>query len=198
MVKRFPLQLNLDGSVRVAYDFYKVVDGIPVRFVFGESEHGQFILFRLEIGPNEDETQHPDVKPVTTQTLRAIPVATLVEDHLLQLARGLREGRFGPHAVEVLSDGSRRIAQTAMRDAELDFADSADASAPRSRRPGRPPRYAHAHWQTVADVYKAHGGRAPRKAVAEHFGIDVVKASKWIGKARELGLLTPYVGGDRG
>ncbi len=187
-MKRVPLKQNLDGSIRVAYDFHKVVDGIPVRFVFGESEHGQFILFRLEIGPTlEDETQHPDVKPVTTQTLRAIPVASLVEAHLLQLARGLREGRFGPHAVEVLSDGSRRIAQTAMRDAELDFADTADASAPRSRRPGRPPRYADAHWRTVADVYKAHGGRAPRKAVAEHFGIDVVKASKWIRKARDVG-----------
>ena len=170
-----------------------------MRFVFGEGLHGAFVCFRIEIGPSPESagtlTFGPTseatvksfdkfrVKPITTQTLRKIPVASLIEAHLWTLASSIRQGKRLTRA---------DVPETSIRRLELELGRKAEKSAPSSRRPGRPPKYSPQHWQEVADVYLAHGGRAPRKAVAEHFDIALKKADKWIAEARRKGVLPRY------
>lgn len=63
----------------------------------------------------------------------------------------------------------------------------------RGSRPGPDPRRNLEHYGAVALLYgQAHAaGRAPTKAVAEHFGVPRSTAASWVGQARSLGLLGP-------
>lgn len=61
------------------------------------------------------------------------------------------------------------------------------------RQPGRrgpAPRYARAHYEEVARVYRqeaqAGASSSPTKAVAEHFGVSRPTASRWVERARLL------------
>ena len=152
------------------------------------------ICFRIEVGPNPDILGEPltlktigkfRVKPITTQTLRKIPVASLIESHFHTLAGSIARGERLTRA---------DVPETSIRRLEMELARKAEQSAPSSRRPGRPPTYTDDHWKNVADVYQGHGGRARRKAVAEHFGITLKKADNWIAEARRKDFLPPYNG----
>jgi hypothetical protein len=171
-----------------------VIDDVPVRFLFGETADGQLICFRVEVGPDPDILGEPltletmrrfHVKRITTQTLRKIPVASLIEAHFQKLAPAIRRGERLTRA---------DVPETSVRRLEMELARKAEQSAPSSRRPGRPRAYTNDHWRNVADVYQGHGGRARRKAVAEHFGIKLKKADNWIAEARRKRFLPPYNG----
>jgi hypothetical protein len=63
------------------------------------------------------------------------------------------------------------------------------------KRPGRPPRY---DLREVADVYRAHaGGRADacRRTALHDDGLRTkAAAAKLVARARQKGLLEPYMG----
>jgi hypothetical protein len=48
-----------------------------------------------------------------------------------------------------------------------------------------------AWWYTEAEA----DGRAARQAIAEHWGVSLVTASRWLREARKRGYLTPYAAG---
>ena len=125
------------------------------------------------------------VKPITTQMLRKIPVASLIESHFMTLASSIGRGERLTRADDP---------ENPIRRLEMELARKAETSAPSSRRPGRPATYTEDHWREVAAVYRGHGGRARRKAVAEHFSIPLKKADNWIAEARRKDLLPPYGG----
>ena len=164
---------NAHGAIAVEYDFTEDVDGVPVRFLFGEGEGGQLVCFRIEIGASLDprpggltldNIDALRVQPVTTQTLRRIPVASMIEAHLLKLHQRIRDGEYLPHARETLEDRSTRIPDSDLRRLELEIGARAKRSAPSYRRPGRPQKYSREHYEEVARVYRAHsGGRSPQR-----------------------------------
>lgn len=180
-------------KIPVIDSFDVVLDEVPVRFLLAEGPDRKLVCFRIEIGPTEQPTRlvgndevainwPTPLKPITTQTLRKIPVASLIQSYLLALAKRIRD-------TPLAANPDSSIGQL-----EQEYRRRAERSAPSSRRPGRPPRYGSEHWQEVADVYRRHGGRAARKAVAEHFDVPLSTASNWIATARAKKLL-PKVSG---
>jgi hypothetical protein len=188
-----PVLPDARGHVAIADEFETVIDDVPVRFLFADGQDDQLVCFRIEVGPDPDilggdpltlESMHRfRVKPITTQTLRKIPVASLIETHLWTIRRSIDRGERLTSADDP---------ENSMRRLEMELAHKAERSAPSSRRPGRPATYTEDHWREVADVYRGHGGRARRKAVAEHFSIPLKKADNWIAEARRKGFLPPY------
>ena len=66
------------------------------------------------------------------------------------------------------------------------------------KRPGRPRLYPDAHYEELAEVYNAHGGGAPLKAVAQHFSPRLTRtmAGKHIAEARRRGLIPKWEARD--
>jgi hypothetical protein len=170
---RVPVRRNDDGSIWLSYDFWEIVDGVPVRFMFSESDE-RLVCTRLEIGAPFDDPEEKglDPRPVTTELLRRIPVARMIDARLLKLVRDVR--RLGPP----ISD---------LDQATSDFADRAEVSAKSAKsakRPGAPLRYGDDHYEKVMRVYEGHGGSAKRQAVAKAFYLSPSTASKHIAEAK--------------
>jgi hypothetical protein len=119
--------------------------------------------------------QRSEGLPVSTATLRRVAVDRLVTDAILAL------GLLG-HA-ESRPDGT-----TIIRPARVDEALEAAV-----RRAQRVRRLTPNHLRSVAEVYLA-AGSAPTEAVRAHFGVEPRTASRWVTRARRLGLLAPAKG----
>jgi hypothetical protein len=70
-------------------------------------------------------------------------------------------------------------------------------SKPRQDEPTHPRRYAEDHYADVTETYLRAWRRndPPTRAVAEHFRVPHSTASKWVRKARDLGLLSQTTSG---
>jgi hypothetical protein len=167
---RILVRRNDDGSICLSYDFWEMVEGVPVRFMFSESGE-RLVCTRLEIGAPFDDPEQKGLDPhaVTTELLRKIPVARMIDARLLKLVRDVR--RLGPPTSDVDEGMS-------------DFADRAEVSAKPAKRPGAPLRYGDDHYEEVMGVYEGHGGRAKRQAVAKAFYLSPSTASKHIAEAK--------------
>ncbi len=94
---------------------------------------------------------------------------------------------LGRLADELAASAARYL--PAARAQHRNEADLLETVAKTRRRTGRPPLYPPEHYAAVADVYRQVGGRAPTAGVAERFGVSRSTASKWVVRARRLGLL---------
>jgi hypothetical protein len=158
-------------GIRVVHDFTETIDGVPVRFLFGEAEHGELVCFRIEVGPSPDTHDgRSPVTPMTTTLLRRIQAGSLISTYMFKANQMLR-GFTDPHPQLVRSF---------------------EVSAVKSRNPGRPRKYDLEHWKKVASVYRGHSGRAKRKAVADYYDLSPRTASNWVAEARKHGALEPY------
>ena len=119
------------------------------------------------------------IKPeiVTASLLRSLPLARLIDKHLVTFKTGLT---FQD------SDGSVYTIETG------------DYTA-KPRRGGRPAKYGVEHYVKVARIYReAYArNRTPTRAVAARFKVSETAAAKWVAKCRtpELGLLPPTTRG---
>ena len=171
-----PIDRHPDGRIKIVAEQEirpESVPGLPCRVVLRFANvDGRAACVNVEVGAEFREGAAFEPQPITTSTLRAVPLARLIEQTLRMamrdLPKHLPEGPF------------------------LDKQMSALEAAQNVRRPGRPPRYDEAHFAEVARVYREHGGgRAPTKAVAEHFTRTRSTAATWVSRARALGLLEP-------
>lgn len=130
---------------------------------------------------------------ITTRLLRDLRVAERItrarEERYLQSGGGLAEaieaGEIRFVAEVVGEEGSLMpVDVEGLRRAAEPWEDS-----PR----GRPREYGIDHYREVARVYSVAFDlrQSPRLAVQRHFGRPAATASRWIGTARQLGLLPP-------
>lgn len=157
---------------------------VEVRFADIE---GELVCIGVEIGPKLSDEEvfvavnQDDLRPIAAAEMR-VPLRRLV-DRALQSAVMVRAGSgdFAPDHEALAQDlGRLRSAQAQPR-----------------KRTGRPPAYQPDHFAEVARVYTEHkrgGGRAPTKAVQEHFVVTKSTAAKWVARAREMQLLEPSEG----
>jgi len=157
-----------------------VYNGRRVGVRFAEVE-GRLVCIGLEIGPqmvdppDKGETfinvRPDDLRPLAAVEMR-MPLRRMI-DMALEAAVMVRAGTGDPEA------DHRAFAS----DLEVLRASQAE---PR-KRPGRPPLYGRQHYEEVARIYREHlqaGGRAPTKAVADHFAVTKATAAKWVARAR--------------
>ena len=127
-------------------------------------------------------------RALTTAQLRKINLSTLIQEALWSAVRRLNHLREKP--------GDEEGSALAPPPVQERLAAVQAAVEETHKRPARPPRY---DLQEVADVYRAHeGAGAPTRAVARHFtrqGNEMTKAAaaKLVARAREKGLLDPYM-----
>lgn len=117
------------------------------------------------------------VEPLTTRLLRKLALGALVEEvrveadddvlDLVDLELPEKLGVLGDAGVGPLSTGRKR------------------------RGPKGKPR---SHYEAVARVYLSRS-KAPTKGVSEEFGVSHSTATKWVRKARSLGLIPPTTRG---
>jgi hypothetical protein len=165
-----------------------ISNGRRVEVRFAEID-GRLVCIGLEIGPQMVDLQDrgetfinvkdEDLRPLMAAEVR-LPLRRLID--------------FGLQGAVMSRVGTGDVAKDHQAfAADLDVLNAAKAE-PR-RRPGRPAAYAPAHFEEVARIYREHvraGGRAPTKAVQEHFTVSKSAAAKWVGRARhEFGLLEP-------
>ena len=106
-------------------------------------------------------------RPLDANSVRRLNTASLIHE--------AREALLAAGAGEAMLD-AERLRQTAERGLS------------RSRRS----RLGSDHWVRVAEVYTEarRAGDPPTIAVMEDFGVSYSRAAKYVGRARELGLLT--------
>lgn len=128
---------------------------------------------------------------LSSTDLRELPVATLLA--ALWRSQTAQIERTAQVAHELATGG----VDEEQRRAWARVAEESNASPFRhKRRPGRAP-LGDEHFAEVAAVYeraRADPGRTPRaptKAVAEHFATSHSTATKWVARARAIGLLDP-------
>ena len=149
---------------------------------FAEIE-GRLVCIGLQIGPSvKDEVfqnvEEEDLKPLRAAEIR-LPLRELI-DRALEIGTMSRKVEPGSDPYEVAVD-------------MLSLLDASRAEG--SKRPGRPRLHGSEHFAKVAAIYRNHlasGGRAPTKAVAQHFKTTKSTAAKWVARARELGELERY------
>lgn len=127
----------------------------------------------------------PDgLKPVTTTVWRELNVGSAINKLRNSKAAQLR--KMLAHSRQIPARRVEEMKKSLERHA-----------APRI---GRPPEHGADHFERVARVYaKAWArGRAPTKAVSEHFHISRSQAAKWVQRARGLGFLSPTTSGKAG
>lgn len=123
-----------------------------------------------------------DGKPVTSQTLRAIPVQRLLRQAAVQASTFLAYG--GATA----DGGSRFEAPSAIERGRIA---TRALSAARSPRQGSP--ITSDHLKQVADIYRAAlaAGERPTRAICERWHVTRPTASRWVAAARAAELLGP-------
>jgi hypothetical protein len=167
---------KLEGVVGFVLAVDRQLPRIVLRFA---EVDGRMICANIEIGVDLDNPDELDPEPITTELLRRIPLAYLINQTLQKAVRSYEAASnwesFGPVARARLP--------------------AAKAAIEKPKRPGRPPEYGDDHYAEVAAVYRAHsGGHSPTKAVMEHFGVSKSAAAKWVAEARKRSLLEPYGG----
>lgn len=164
---------SLEGVV----GFNLAVDRRLPRIVLDFAEiEGRMVCVNIEIGASFDNPAEPEPEPITTDVLRRIPLARLIEETLWQAVR--------TYTVASNWEGAGEIARKRLPAAEL--------ATQRPKRPGRPPLYDDKHFKEVARIYREHsGGHAPTKAVATHFNTTKSNAAKWVSEARRRDFLEP-------
>lgn len=162
-----PAQRNPDGTLDSMTEVLPLSDGLQVVVKLVEID-GRLVPARIELGADLHDPNAPDPLPITTGMWRAIPIGHVVDAAIAGQVRFLRG---------LESDSNWRESAAARA-----LAAAGEASIGK-RKPGRPPLYDRAHFERVANVYKK-GGRAPTKAVAEHFGVSKATAAKWVAKTR--------------
>jgi hypothetical protein len=164
----------LEGVVGFNLSTERELPRIVLRFA---EVDGRMACVNVEIGADFEGKEGLDPLPVTTEVLRRIPLARLVQESLWKAVRqydAVASGAFSPSLAE---HAKARLP-------------AARASTERPKRPGRPRIYDEKHYEEVASVYRQHsGGRAPTKAVTEHFRVTKSTAAKWVARARQMGLL---------
>jgi hypothetical protein len=142
---------------------------------------GRLVCIGLELGPKvvDDPKEGPVFIAVEPDDLRELTASEMrfplrrVIDAALQAALMVRAGTGD---FEADARAFRRDMNTL----------EAERAEPR-KRPGRPPSYGSDHFEAVAQIYSKHlrdGGRAPTKAVADHFKVQKSTAAKWVARAR--------------
>jgi hypothetical protein len=167
----------LDGLVGFNLAVARELPRIVLRFA---EVDGRMVCVNIEIGADFDRDDELDPEPITTEILRRIPLARLIEETLGQAVRGY----------EAASEWEGGIAERAK-----ERLPAVRAGSEGRKRPGRPRLYGDEHFAEVANIYRSHsGGRSPTKAVEDHFKVNKSTAAKWVARAREIGLLEPYGG----
>ena len=178
-----PVRRTAAGNIEILHEAnLNPTPEVPYRVVlrFAEAE-GRAVCVNVEIGAafREGEGADFDPEPITTSALRAIPLARLI-DLALRTFLSRHEELDGDTPSSRFNRERKETLEAALRV---------------KKRPGRPPLYGEDHYAKVATVYRQNsGGRAPTKAVSEHFQTTKSTAAKWVGRARELGLLEPATG----
>jgi len=144
---------------------------------------------------------------LTTAVLRTIKLSTLIDEALLLHHKDMsrwhpaeEQQRDWPDEVRAsmpagVAYHERRVRQHNERVRRLKreqqvVQDTVDTP----KRPGRPRLHLDAHYEELAEVYNAHGGSAPLKAVVEHFDKRLTRtmAAKHVAEARRRGLIPKY------
>jgi hypothetical protein len=191
---------HADGRLELVFE--QEIPG-PTRLVLRFAEiDGAIACVNIEIGSDFTNETEPEPKPITTALVRSIPIARVIEQSLWATIRSLQEGGAAPvdrRSVDVILADETLDTEPMKYGISTQYADALAAKVgagieQAKQRPGRPPQYDDEHFAEVARVYHEHsGGRAPRKAVAKRFDISDSTAAKWIARAREKGLLEPFV-----
>jgi hypothetical protein len=156
-------------------------DGRRIELRFAEVQ-GRLVCIGLEIGPARDaenfrNVEDDDLKPLTATEIR-LPLKHLID---FTLERAGMSWTPTP-GVPLYDELSQKLAML-------------DTAKAEKKRAGRPLLYGPEHFAEVAAVYRKHeadGGRAPTKAVKDHFGVTKSTAAKWVARAREMDLLDEY------
>jgi hypothetical protein len=178
-----------DGRLDKITESHRVIGDHYLSLFFAEVD-GRAVCARLELGASFDRIDQADPKPLTTATLRALPLSGLIEEALTSYADLLRSViRFEWTS----ASGAKKRLPIAEHGLE------------KPRKPGRPKLYGEGsdatlggdpdRYQKVATIYNTErqgGNRAPNKAVAQFFGVSKSCAAKWVSHSRKLGLIPPY------
>lgn len=182
---------NIDGALVCM----SVEIGAPVR------RDGREVGYHFDIRPRaatwRSEAVAYVLERITTARLRQVNLAQTIDAALFDRLRDLQE--LEEHYAPSEEETERRLESVdeEMRAALLAGSQylpmlpgirrqkAAAEAAVGGKRRGRPPLYDDAHFRHVLDVYRQHGGRAKRKAVAEHFKLSKSTASKHIKEARK-------------
>lgn len=138
----------------------------------------------------------PPQRPVTAVTWRRVKVGQVVAR-----ARRQRYEEMGGGLVEAYraAEAGDEINQHLLEEFAPGTIDEIEreASRPHVRGRGRPPEYDDAHFAKIARIYSeaVEAGLKPLQAVITTQHVSKPTASRWVARARELGMLSPTTPG---
>jgi hypothetical protein len=127
-----------------------------------------------------------DDRPVTSQTLRAIPVHRLLRQAAVHASTFLTYDGPTP-------DGGSKFAAPSADERE----ETRTRVLERARSPRQGSPITNEHLTQVADVYRTAlaAGRRPTQTIRERWHVERATASRWVAAARAAGLLGPATQG---